>query len=251
MAVQIQIRRGNAADWTSSDPTLADGEMGYETDTGKFKVGDGSTAWTSLGYISVADVLSSSDIGVTVQGYDAELAAIAGLTSAANALPYFTGSGTASVTTLSSFGRTLIDDADASACRSTLGANDASNLTTGTLPAARLPAITDSYVGHIESVDNGTYYIDVRVPAARTLTSIYFAVDLGVGDSATVDIKEGGASVLSAAATLTGATTLEILPTGTTPTISDTAIAADSVLTLVITSSAGGDDLRFAVEYTQ
>lgn len=48
----IQIRRGTAAQWTSADPTLADGEFGLETDTNKLKCGDGSTAWTSLDYIS-------------------------------------------------------------------------------------------------------------------------------------------------------------------------------------------------------
>ncbi len=46
----IQIRRGTAAAWTSANPTLAAGELGFETDTGKFKIGDGSTAWTSLAY---------------------------------------------------------------------------------------------------------------------------------------------------------------------------------------------------------
>lgn len=46
----IQVRGDTAANWTSNDPTLAAREIGYETDTGFFKVGDGSTAWTSLGY---------------------------------------------------------------------------------------------------------------------------------------------------------------------------------------------------------
>lgn len=50
MADIIQIRRDTAANWTSSNPILADGEMGYEKDTGKFKFGDAVTAWNSLAY---------------------------------------------------------------------------------------------------------------------------------------------------------------------------------------------------------
>jgi hypothetical protein len=50
MATQIQLRNGTAAQWTSANPTLAVGEMGAETDTGRFKIGTGSTAWNSLGY---------------------------------------------------------------------------------------------------------------------------------------------------------------------------------------------------------
>ena len=133
--------------------------------------------------------------------------------------------------------------------RADIGANDASNLTTGTLSAARLPAIADSYVGHIETIADGTYYIDDRVPAGRTLTSFYIAADSGA--SATVDLQEGGVSMLSATASLTGGTPLEILTSATTPTISDTALAADAVLTIVLSGSSSGDNFRFAVEYTQ
>ena len=50
VVTQIQVRRGTASQWTSTNPTLASGEWGYETDTGLAKIGDGSTAWTSLGY---------------------------------------------------------------------------------------------------------------------------------------------------------------------------------------------------------
>lgn len=41
-----------AANLTSDNPTLAAGELGIESDTGKIKIGDGSTAWTSLNYLT-------------------------------------------------------------------------------------------------------------------------------------------------------------------------------------------------------
>lgn len=50
MANRIQQRRDTAANWTSANPVLAAGEHGYETDTKKFKIGDGTAAWSTLGY---------------------------------------------------------------------------------------------------------------------------------------------------------------------------------------------------------
>lgn len=46
----IKVRRDTSANWVSLNPVLNQGEPGLETDTGRFKYGDGSTAWTSLGY---------------------------------------------------------------------------------------------------------------------------------------------------------------------------------------------------------
>jgi len=50
MATKIQYRRDTAANWTSTNPTLAPGELGFETDTGFVKIGSGSATWASLPY---------------------------------------------------------------------------------------------------------------------------------------------------------------------------------------------------------
>ena len=51
MADRIQLRRDMAVVWALANPVLGQGEPGFELDTGKLKVGDGSTAWNSLGYM--------------------------------------------------------------------------------------------------------------------------------------------------------------------------------------------------------
>ena len=48
----IQIRRDMAANWSIKNPTLASGEFGYETDTVRLKIGDGSTSWNYLAYFT-------------------------------------------------------------------------------------------------------------------------------------------------------------------------------------------------------
>ena len=59
MSVQIQFRRDTAANWTSANPTLSAGELGLELDTFLYKIGDGSTAWTSLGYPALSGDLAA------------------------------------------------------------------------------------------------------------------------------------------------------------------------------------------------
>lgn len=50
MSVTFKLRRGPAAEWTADNPVLASGEPGFETDTGKFKLGNGVLAWVDLPY---------------------------------------------------------------------------------------------------------------------------------------------------------------------------------------------------------
>jgi hypothetical protein len=210
---RIQFRRGTAAaganQWTTQ--VLYAGEVGYETDTGRFKIGDGSTAWNTLKYaavvptgfignsgiyvnpssngetvtISVSGITSSQmndfntavdsritaaavsptqvmdivnsglakgnnidlsyntgthivtvavtglTIGSDVQAYDAGLASIASLTTTSNNYIYTTSSDTYTTGVITSFGRSLLDDADAAAGRTTLGLGTISTFNSG------------------------------------------------------------------------------------------------------------------------
>ena len=68
VVTQIQIRRGTAAQWTSTNPTLASGEQGFETDTNKMKIGNGATAWNSLPYIAADGDITGVTAGTGISG---------------------------------------------------------------------------------------------------------------------------------------------------------------------------------------
>jgi hypothetical protein len=114
MATRMQQRRGTAAQWTSANPVLGAGEIGFETNTGKFKIGDGSTTWTNLEYFITIDDSILSIVNGAPAALDTlnELAAALGddanyATTVTNALaekaptasPTFTGSVTLPSTT--------------------------------------------------------------------------------------------------------------------------------------------------------
>lgn len=118
----------------SSTGTIAANDITVFVDDSTIKAGVPATMRSTLGLV----------IGTDVQAYSANLAAVAGVTSAADRLFYFTGAGTGAVTTFTTFGRSLVDDADASAARTTLGLGTVATLNsvslttnvTGTLPVA-------------------------------------------------------------------------------------------------------------------
>jgi hypothetical protein len=85
MATRMQQRRGTATQWTTANPILNAGEIGYETNTNKFKIGDGTNHWADLAYFIDEDAVSNyvldTELGELTQDIvDAALVAGTGVT---------------------------------------------------------------------------------------------------------------------------------------------------------------------------
>jgi len=72
---RFKLRNGTAAEWTAANPTLLQGEIGVETDTRRYKIGDGSTAWAGLSYYvdgvairGQCSKMTDGTIDITTQG---------------------------------------------------------------------------------------------------------------------------------------------------------------------------------------
>lgn len=202
---------------------------------------DGLTASTTeLNYVDGVTSAIQTQLDAK-QPLDADLTAIAGLTSAADRLPYYTGSGTAALATFTSAGRALVDDADATAQRATLGLGTAATLNVGTSAnnvvqldgSAKLPAVDGSaltglpggtpsgslvaYAG--ASAPSGWLLADGSAVSRTTYASLYTAIGTawGVGDgSTTFNLPDMRGRVPVGSGTITFSETVAAASVGTT-----------------------------------
>ena len=188
----LRHRRDTAANWTSNNPVLQAGQLGYETDTLKFKFGDGTTTWASLSYASSVSTggISDGDKGdIVVSGSGATWTIDTGVVS--------TSKMGGDVTTA---GKALLDDADATAQRVTLGLGsiatqnaNAVSITGGTLTGVIVS--TGAYSSNV----NETLMRIVRKSTAGTITKGQAVYVVGsTGTHLTVELADASSEATAA-----------------------------------------------------
>lgn len=140
---------------------------------------------------SISGYLTTASASSTYQPLDSDLTAIAGLTSAADRLPYFTGSGTASLATLTTYGRSLIDDVNAATARTTLGlgtmaVETASNYLTTSSASNTYAALSGAkFTGNISTRKNLTIYGAADIYGSGAIELNPSTTNLGTAPTAT------------------------------------------------------------------
>lgn len=253
----IQVRRDTAANWTSTNPTLAPGEMGFETDTGKLKIGTGSTAWTSLLYSTDASDITGATLASNVTG--SSLTSVGTLTS-------LTVTGESSinnilnVTTVLAAGlgfRVKADSTNASAIiqftDNAVSAQWSTIVATNNLLSVTTPLAATSFNGSATAATTSTGATGVGymgLPQNSTTTGTYTLVAADAGkhiySTATRTITiPGNATGGSQVDFPIGATIVFANATGTTLTLSMDATTTDTcLLSSAGTSMTGGSGSR-------
>ena len=171
MSTRIRFRRDTAANWTTFNPTLTTGELGYETNTGKFKIGDNATAWTSLAYSITAELSEGNlndlkDVTITsaANGDFLRWNGTAWINDAVNLATDTVGSYVASLT--AGTGITLSNNS---------GEDASPTVTVDTsVIQARVANVTDTEIGYLDGVTSAIQtQIDTKAPTASpTFTGV-------------------------------------------------------------------------------
>ena len=186
MATRMQQRRGTASQWTSSNegagPILNAGEIGWESDTNKFKIGDGVSYWSALTYfVDATDVIASS-LGAYLQ--DSDIGAVSGVVGL-----------NASLNAVIPGASIIIEGATDNAHETTLTVTDPTADRTITFPdetgtvQLRVTDVSDTEIGYLNGVTSAIQtQIDLKAPlAAPALTGDATAVNLTISGNLTVN----------------------------------------------------------------
>lgn len=229
------------------DAVLGDGGGGFYVWNATATNADDGAAWIRPTSVAVGDPGRWQRVWSPTNGnfqpLDAELTALASVTSAVDRLPYFNGAGTATTCGLSNFARTLLDDGLASTARGTLGLGDMAlqapatvAITGGTITGITDLAIADGGTG---AGDAATAFANLKQPASTTATGV---VELATdGETASGVVVQGNDGRLHAAVTLTGTPDyITINPATQVITRASVDLAADITGNLPIANLASG-----------
>jgi ribosomal protein L24 len=162
MATRMQQRRGTASQWTSANPVLNAGEMGWESDTNKFKIGDGTNHWNDLDYF--ADINSTVNPafgtsitfeGATADSYETTLQVTDPTADRTITFPDATGT-VALTSDISELSQDAIDSALTAGTGITKTYNDSANTLTLAVDTstiqARVADVSDTEIGYLNGV---------------------------------------------------------------------------------------------------
>lgn len=217
MSSLIQVRRGSAAEWSASGPILSSGEIGYEVDTGNFKVGDGSTGWNSLKYQPPYYTGSKASLdNATISISSANNVGI-GTVSPAKKLDVFGSVGVS--TTLDVTGNTTLTGDLA-----VNGGDITTTSTTGNLFNATVTTLNLASVATAVSVGSASAVITVPSTtdaSSSTTGSIKTAGGVGIAKKLYVgtDASVGGTLNVTGLTTIAAATSSSTISCSTAPTL--------------------------------
>ena len=233
--VKMAQRRDTAANWTSANPTLLAGEIGIESDTNKIKIGDGSTAWTSLGYRPWSQVsaypLVNADIASAAAIAYSKLAAL----TSANIL---VGSSANVATSTAVTGDVTISNTGVTAIATGVIVNADINASAA-IAGSKIVAATTSVVGAVQLSDSTSTTSSVLAATPTAVKAAYDLADAALpkaGGTVTGNLEIGTAGSL----TFEGSTAdgFETTLAVTDPTADRTVTLPDATGTVALLSLA-------------
>jgi hypothetical protein len=246
MATRMQQRRGTAAQWTSSNPTLEAGEIGFETDTNKFKIGDGTNLWSNLDYFIDANSTVNPSFGssITFEGAtsnDFETTIAVTDPTADRTITFPDATGTVALTSdISELSQDAVDAALTAGTGITKTYNDGANTLTlavdTTTIQARVTDVSDTEIGYLNGVTSAIQtQLDAKSTDSKTETLTNKSVSLAT------NTVTGTTAEFNSALTDSNFVTI-----GDTGTVTSTMIADGTIVNGDINASAAIDQSKIS-----